>query len=152
MNDQPTMCAMTDAPVVPGGGSPGVAGLVLVLVLLVGVAAGRTKRRWALLVTGLLGVLVFGVLVIAVAGAPDPAVPGDRAAEITAFYTVVVPLLVAFAAGWLCGRAGWVQRLVVVAVAALVVAAFPYAPAGRFTADSLLGSSVAVPAGQEGMG
>jgi hypothetical protein len=143
---------MTDAPVFPGGGSPGVAALVLVLVLLVGVAAGRTKRRWTLLLTGLLGVLVFGVVVIAVAGAPAPAVPGDRAAEITAFYTVVVPLIVAFAAGWLCGRAGWLRRLVVVGVAALLVAAFPYAAAGRVTADSLLGSSVAVPGGQGGTG
>ncbi|HEY4419319.1 MAG TPA: hypothetical protein VGN22_07375 [Pseudonocardia sp.] len=141
---------MTDAPVFPGGESPGVAGLVLVLVLLVGVAAGRTKRRWALLLTGLLGVLVFGVLVIAVAGAPEPAVPGDRAAEMTAFYTVVVPLLVAFAAGWLCGRAGWIQRLVVVGVAALIVAAFPYAAAGRVTADTLPGAPVGVPGGEQG--
>jgi hypothetical protein len=146
------MGAMTDAPVFPGGGSPGVAGLMLVLVLLIGVVAGRTKRRWALLLIGLLVVLVFGVLVIAVAGAPDPALPGDRAAEITAFYTVVVPLLVAFAAGWLCGRSGWIQRLVVVGVAALVVAVFPYAAAGRVTADSLLGSSVVVPGGQGGAG
>ena len=144
------MGAMTDTPVFPGGGSPGVAGLVLVLVLLVGVAAGRTKRRWALLLTGLLGVLVFGVLVIAVAGAPEPAVPGDRAAEMTAFYTVVVPLLVAFAAGWLCGRAGWIQRLVVVGVAALIVAAFPYAAAGRVTADTLPGAPVGVPGGEQG--
>jgi hypothetical protein len=141
------MGAMTDAPV---WGSPGVAGLVLVLVLLVGVVAGRTKRRWALLLAGLLGVLVFGVLVTAVAGAPDPAVPGDRAAEMTAFYTVVVPLLVAFAAGWLCGRAGWIQRLVVVGVAALIVAAFPYAAAGRVTADTLPGAPVGVPGGEQG--
>ncbi|MFD1523969.1 hypothetical protein [Pseudonocardia yunnanensis] len=141
---------MTDAPVLPGGGSPGVAGLVLVLVLLVGVVAGRTKRRWALLLTGLLGVLVFGVLVIAVAGAPDPAVAGDRAAEMTAFYTVVVPLLVAFAAGWSCGRAGWIQRVVVVGVAALVIAAFPYAAAGRVTADTLPGAPVGVPGGEQG--
>jgi hypothetical protein len=144
------MGAMTDAPVFPGGGSPGVAGLALVLVLLVGVVAGRTKRRWAFLLTGLLVVLVFGVLVIAVAGAPDPAVPGDRAAEITAFYTVVVPLLVAFAAGWMCGRSGWIQRLVVVGVAALVVAAFPYAAVGRATADTLPGAPVGVPGGEQG--
>lgn len=144
------MGAMTDTPVFPSGGSPGVAGLVLVLVLLVGVAAGRTTRRWALLLTGLLGVLVFGVLVVAVAGAPDPAAPGDRAAEITAFYTVVVPLLVAFAAGWLCGRAGWVRRLVVVGVAALVVAAFPYAATARLTADTLPGAPVGVPGGEQG--
>ena len=144
------MGAMTDAPVFSGGGSPGVAGLVLVLVLLVGVVAGRTKRRWALLLTGLLVALVFGVFVIAVAGAPAPAVPGDRAAEMTAFYTVVVPLLVAFAAGWLCGRAGWIQRVVVVGVAALIVAAFPYAAAGRVTADTLPGAPVGVPGGEQG--
>jgi hypothetical protein len=144
------MGAMTDAPVFPGGGSPGVAGLVLVLVLLVGFAAGRAKRRGGFLLTGVLVAIVFGGLVTAVAGAPEPAVPGDRAAEITAFYTVALPLAVAFAAGWLCGRAGWVQRVAVVGVAVLVLAVFPYAAAGRATADTLPGAPVGVPGGDEG--
>jgi hypothetical protein len=50
-----------------------------------------------------------------------------------------VPLLAAFLAGWLCGRTGWVTRVVVVAVAVAVVLVFPYAQAGEATA-ALLGA------------
>ena len=72
---------MTNLPVVPGGGSPGVAALVLLVVLVVGVAVGRTKRRWTLLLAGLLGVLVLGIVIVALA---EPAGTGDRTAAITA--------------------------------------------------------------------
>jgi hypothetical protein len=136
---------MTNLPVVPGGGSPGVAGLVLLVVLLVGVAAGRTKRRWILLFSGLLGVLVLGIAIIALT---TPAGTDDPAAKITSLYTVTVPLAVMFTAGWLCGRGSWFRRLVVLGVAVLLLAAFPYAAAGRATADTLFRAPAAAPPGE----
>lgn len=112
-----------------------VAAVVLLVVLLVGVAAGRAKGRWTLLAAGLCGVLVVGAVLTALTGGP----PGDDPAlEITALYTVTVPLAVAYAAGWLCGRGSWLRRFLVLGVAALLLAAFPYAAAGQLTADSLL--------------
>jgi hypothetical protein len=140
---------MTHLPVVPGGGSPGVAILVLLVVLLVGVAAGRTKRRWTLLLAGLLGVLVVGIVITALA---EPAGTHDPAAEITALYTVAVPLAVSFTAGWLCGRGTWFRRLVVLGVAVLLLAAFPYAAAGRVTADTLFRAPAAAPQGEKTSG
>jgi hypothetical protein len=140
---------MTNLPVVPGGGSPGVAALVLLVVLVVGVAAGRTKRRWTLLLAGLLGVLVLGIVIVALA---EPAGTGDRAAAITALYTVAVPLVVAFTAGWLCGRGTWFRRLVVLGVAVVLLAAFPYAAAGRVTADTLFRPAAAAPQGEGASG
>jgi peptidoglycan/LPS O-acetylase OafA/YrhL len=114
----------------------GVAVVVLLAVLLVGVVTGRAKGRWTLLVAGLVGVLVLGAVLTALSGGP----PGDDpAAEITALYTVAVPLGVAYTAGWLCGRGTWLRRFVVLGVAALLLAAFPYAAAGQLTADTLLG-------------
>jgi hypothetical protein len=44
-------------------------------------------------------------------------------------------------AGWLCARGSWLRRLLVVGVAAVLLATFPYAAAGRATADTLLGST-----------
>ena len=129
---------MTDLPAAPAGQSPGVAGLILVVVLLIGVFTGRAKRRFTLLLAGLLVMLGIGVAVTVIAGAPGAGGLAERAAELTGFYAVVVPLMVAFAAGWLCGRGGWLRRLVVLGVAVLVLAAFPYADAGRVTADAVL--------------
>jgi hypothetical protein len=113
-----------------------VAAVVLLVVLLVGVAAGRAKKgRWTLLAAGLGGVLVVGAALTALTGGP----PGDDPAlEITSLYTVTVPLAVAYAAGWLCGHGSWLRRFIVLGVAALLLAAFPYAAAGQLTADSLL--------------
>ena len=117
----------------------GVAVAVLLVVLLMGVAAGRSKRRMSLLVTGLVAVIVLGVAATAVTGGPDP----SRAAAIARLYTSVVPLAVAFLAGWLCGKASWFGRLIVIAVAALLLAAFPYVAAGRATAELLDGPAPA---------
>lgn len=118
--------------------SPGAAALVLVGVLLVGVAAGRAKRRWTLLVAGVVALVVLAGVLTGVVGAPED----DRAAGITALYRIAVPLVVAFGAGWLCGRGTWFGRALVLGAAVLLLAAFPYDAAGRATADALLGSAV----------
>jgi peptidoglycan/LPS O-acetylase OafA/YrhL len=124
--------------------STGVAGIVLVVVLLIGVAAGRAKRRLTLLVAGLAVGLVLGIAVVAVSGGPAG---DDPAVEITELYTVIVPLGVAYAAGWLSGRGSWLRRLVVLGAAALLLGVFPYAAAGRATADSLLQAPAEQPDG-----
>jgi hypothetical protein len=127
-------------------GSLALAAAVLVLVLLIGVAAGRATSRWSLLLAGLVVAVVLGAVITGVTGAGDP--PGaaeDPGAELGALYSVTVPLVVAFGAGWLCGRGTWFRRLVVLGVAALLFAAFPYAEAGRLTADTLLTPGVVVP-------
>lgn len=125
--------------------SSALAPIVLGVVLLVGVLAGRAKRRWALLVAGVLAVAVLGGAVTALADGAR----ADPAVGITAFYRIVVPLGVAFVAGWLCGRGPWLRRLVVLAAAVLLLAAFPYEAAGRATADALRGSAV-LPAAASG--
>lgn len=119
---------------------PAVAALVLGAVLLVGVAAGRAKRRWSLLLAGLVALVVLGAVATMLLGSGG----GDRAAQVTAVYTVALPLVVAFAAGWLCGRGTWFRRLIVLAAAALLLVVFPYDVAGRATADTLPG--IAAPA------
>src|SRR5215207_3879786 len=119
-----------------GSTSPAVAAAVLLVVLLIGVAAGRAKGRLTLLVVGLLAVTGVGIALTALS-APAGA---DRATQVTALYAVALPLAVAFLAGWLCGRGSWVKRLLVVAAAALLLAAFPYAEVGRNTAAALFGS------------
>ncbi len=117
----------------------GLAVAVLFVVLLAGVAAGRAKRRMSLLLAGLVAVIVLGVAATAVTGGPDP----SRAAAIGRLYASVVPLAVAFLTGWLCGKASWFGRLIVIAVAALLLAAFPYTVAGRATAELLEGPATA---------
>jgi hypothetical protein len=114
-----------------------VAAIVVLVVLLFGVAAGRAKSRWTLLIAGLVAALVVGIVVTAVGGVPADHGP---ATEITALYRLAVPLAVPFVAGWLCARGSWTRRLVVLAVAAGLLAFFPYAAAGQATADSLLTS------------
>lgn len=113
--------------------SVGVAVPVLVGVLIVGVLAGRAKRRWLVLLLGIVVVIAVGVVATRINGTPG-AVP---AAKITLLYTTALPLLVAFVAGWLCGRGTWFKRLVVLGVAALLLAAFPYAAAAQATVDRL---------------
>lgn len=115
-----------------------VAAIVLGVVLVVGVVAGRAKARWTLLVTGLVAALALGIVVTATVGVPAGA---DSATEIAALYQFALPLAVAFVAGWLCARGSWLRRLLVVGVAALLLASFPYAAAGRATADTLLEST-----------
>lgn len=115
--------------------SVAVAAAVLLGVLLVGVGASRAKSRWTLLATGLVAILVAGIVLVAVADDPAGDDPGT---EIAALYTVTVPLAVAFVAGWLAAKGSWLRRFVVVGVAALLLAAFPYAAAGQATAEALL--------------
>jgi hypothetical protein len=109
---------------------------VLIVVLVIGVAAGRAKGRWTLLAAGIVGILAVGVVLTAIGGGPDT---DDPAAELAALYTVTVPLVLAYVAGWLASRGSWVRRFLVVAVAVLLLAAFPYAAAGKATADAFLG-------------
>ena len=106
------------------------AAVVLVVALAVGVLAGRAKQRFTLLVFGVLAVVGIAIAVNALVRPPG----GDRAAQFTELYLLGLPLLAAFLAGWLCGRSGWVTRLVVVALAVAVVLVFPYAQAGQATA------------------
>jgi purine-cytosine permease-like protein len=113
-----------------------VTGAVLLVVLLVGVAAGRAKTRWTLLAAGIVVIVAVGIVLTAVSGGPATEEPG---AELTALYTVTVPLVVSYAAGWLAVRGTWLRRFLVVGVAALLLAAFPYAAAGQATADAFLG-------------
>lgn len=122
-------------PTIGNGAPPEVAGAVLVGVLLIGVLAGRARGRLTLLVAGLVAVIVAG-FVVTVLSTPATA---DRVAQVTVFYTVALPLLVAFVAGWSCGRAKWLPRLFILAVAALLLAVFPYDDAGRATAGILFG-------------
>ncbi|WP_219418508.1 hypothetical protein [Pseudonocardia nigra] len=93
-----------------------------------------------------MGTVGLGVVLTAASGAGDaPGVGEDPAAELAALYSVTVPLVVAFTAGWLCARSGWGRRFLVLAVAALVLAAFPYDAVGRLTADAfLLGPAVGI--------
>ncbi len=113
-----------------GPSSSAVAGAVLLAVFVIGVAAGRTKKRLTALLFGL--ALVIGASV-AVSALARPA-GLDRTAQFTALYTLAVPLAAAFLAGWLCARGSWVKRLVVVAVAVALVLLVPYAQLGRATA------------------
>mgnify|MGYP007039486919 CR=1 FL=1 len=115
-----------------GTAPPEVAGAVLLAVLLVGVLAGRAKRRLTLLVAGLVAVVGAGIAVTGMTSAGT-----DRVAQLTTLYAVALPLAVAFAAGWLCGRGSWLKRLLVIAVAAVLLAAFPYPDAARATAAAL---------------
>ncbi|OZM79023.1 hypothetical protein [Pseudonocardia sp. MH-G8] len=112
-----------------------VTGAVLLGVLVVGVAAARAKGRWTLLATGILAILVVGIVLTAVAGGPDTE---DPAVELAALYTITVPLVLAFVAGWLAAFGSWLRRFLVVAVATLLLAVFPYAAAGQATADAFL--------------
>lgn len=116
---------------VPGG--VGAGAIVLLVVLVIGVAVGRSKRRFGLLLVGIIAVAVIGFVVTA---ATSGAV-SMRAADIARLYTTAVPPLVAFVAGWLCAKGSWFTRIVVIAAAALLLAAFPYATAGGATADLL---------------
>ena len=111
---------------------PGGVGVLLVL-LVVGVAVGRSKRHWGLLLIGVIAVAAIGFVVTAATGGPV----GTRAGDIARLYTTAVPPLVAFVAGWICARGSWFTRIVVIAAAALLLAVFPYASAGGATADLL---------------
>jgi hypothetical protein len=117
-----------------GPTDPVVAGSVLLVVLLVGVGAGRAKQRLTLLVAGIVAVAVAGYVLTSMTTSPTL----DRASWWTTLYGAALPLAVAFVAGWLCGRGSWIKRLLVLAAAAILLAAFPYAEAGRATAAALL--------------
>ena len=98
--------------------------LVLLGVFVAGVLAGRSKRRFVLLLAGIV------VAVVASAVLTGVTAPGGRADEWTRLLTTAVPPLVAYLAGWLCARGSWFLRIVVVAAAAVLLASFPYAVAG----------------------
>lgn len=109
---------------------------VLLVVLVIGVAAGRAKSRWTLLAAGIVAIAAVGVVLTAVGGGPASDDPG---AELAALYTVTVPLVIAYLAGWLVVHGSWLRRFLVVAAATLLLAVFPYAAAGQATADAFLG-------------
>jgi hypothetical protein len=115
--------------------APAVTGAVLLVVLLIGVAAGRAKSRWTVLVAGLVVIAAVGVVLTAVGGGPPS---DDSAAELTALYTITLPLVIAYVAGWLLVRGGWLRRFLVIAVGAMLLVVFPYAAAGQATADAFL--------------
>jgi hypothetical protein len=122
-------------PTVIGNGAapPEVAAAVLLAVLVTGVLAGRAKGRVTLLVAGVVAVVAAGIATTAMTTPPG----ADRAAQLTTLYAVALPLAVVFVAGWLCGRGSWLKRLVVIAVAAVLLAALPYAELGRASAPAL---------------
>lgn len=115
--------------------APAVTGAVLLVALLIGVAAGRAKGRWTILVAGLMVIAAVGVVLTA---AGDTPAGEDPAAELTTLYTITLPLVIAYLAGWLLVRGGWLRRFLVIAVGALLLVAFPYAAAGQATADAFL--------------
>jgi hypothetical protein len=112
---------------IPGGA----AAVVLLVVFVIGVGAGTSKRRWGLLLVGIIAIAVVAFAVTASTTGPV----GTRADDIARLYTTGVPPLVAFLAGWVCARGSWFARVVVVAAAALLLAVFPYPAAGQATAD-----------------
>jgi hypothetical protein len=121
------------APLTGGGTTqPEVGAAVLLVVLLIGVGAGRAKHRLTLLVVGIVAIAVAGFLLTGMT-----ARSADRAAQLTAMYGISVPLAVAYLAGWLCGRGSWFKRLLVVGAAAVLLAVFPYAAAAQATAAAL---------------
>jgi peptidoglycan/LPS O-acetylase OafA/YrhL len=115
--------------------APAVTGAVLLAVLVIGIAAGRAKSRWTLLAAGIVVIAAAGVVLTAVGGGPPT---DDPAAELTALYTITLPLVIAYVAGWLLTRGGWLRRFLVIAVGALLLVAFPYAAAGQATAGAFL--------------
>jgi hypothetical protein len=114
--------------------APAVTGVVLLAVLLIGFVAGRAKGRWTALVAGIVVIVAVGVVLTAVGGPPTD----DPAVELTALYTITLPLLIAYVAGWLVVKGGWLRRFLVIAVGAVLLVAFPYAVAGQATADAFL--------------
>jgi len=115
--------------------APAVTGAVLLVVLLIGVVAGRAKGRWSLLAAGIVVIAAAGVVLTAVGDTPASE---DPAAELTALLTITLPLVIAYVAGWLVVRGGWLRRFLVIAVGALLLVAFPYAAAGQAAADAFL--------------
>ncbi len=116
-----------------------VGALVLLGVLVVGVLAGRAKGRLGLLLGGLLAVLAVAVVVAGVSGADLSAPPDVLGPRLGDVYAVVLPPAIAFVAGWLAARGTWFRRALVVGIAVLLLAAFPYAAAGAATAEALTG-------------
>jgi hypothetical protein len=112
-----------------------VTGAVLLAVLIIGIVVGRAKGRWMLLATGIVVIAAVGVVLTAVGGGPPT---DDPAAELTALYTITLPLVIAYVAGWLLVRGGWLRRFIVIAVGAMLLVVFPYAAAGQATADAFL--------------
>ena len=115
--------------------APAVTGAVLLAALLAGVLAGRAKGRWTLLAGGIVLIFAVGVVLTAVGGGPASE---DPAAELTALYTITLPFLIAYVAGWLVVRGGWLRRVLVIAAGAVLLVAFPYAVVGQATADAFL--------------
>lgn len=109
---------------------------LMLLALVAGWAAGRAKKgRWSLLVGGVAAIVVVSLLSALAAQRVDAAAPAEVMAEqLAGVYEVAVPVLVAYLAGWLCGRARWGWRLAVITVAVVVLAALPYPELGRITA------------------
>jgi hypothetical protein len=116
-----------------GSGDPALAAAVLLAVLVIGFLSGRASKRFGLLVGGLLALVVAGGALTMLTGVRM----ADRPAWFGVLLPLTVPLLVAFLAGWLGARASWFARIVIVAVAVLLLAAFPYAAITAATAEVL---------------
>jgi hypothetical protein len=122
----------------PGDAGIAVGGAVLLVVLVIGLLAGRAKQRWVLLLAGLVAVVV-AALVVGGTGGVD--LQGSRevvAGRLAAVYAVVVPPAIAYVAGWLAARGTWFKRVLVVGAGILLLAAFPYAAAGAATAAAVM--------------
>jgi hypothetical protein len=118
---------------VPGG--LGTVGIGLLVALVAGVFAGWTNRRLFYLVVGIVVVAVVGIGVTATNLPPSAAQPE----RVGALYGVSIPLLVAFVAGWLCARGSWFTRVLVIILAVVVLAVFPYGAATTATAAVIPG-------------
>ena len=121
------------------GDPDAVGALVLLVVFVVGVLAGRAKGRVGLLLVGLVVVVAVGAVVAGVTGTDPSAPPEVLGPRLAAVYAVVVPPAVAFLAGWLAARGTWFGRAVVVGAAVLLLAALPYGVLGAATAGALTG-------------
>lgn len=122
------------------GGNAPMAGAILLIALVAGVFAGLTQKgRYGLLLSGLVLIAAFGVVTLVSGG--GLAVAGPRevlVGQLVRLYDTVIPLVVAFLAGFLAARGSWWWRGGVVLVGVLLVVMLPFPVMAESTADGLL--------------